>query len=235
MGDISAIELRQVTVKRGNRTVLDIDDLKLTEERIGLIGANGSGKSTLLRCLNGLVTPSTGQIRVDGLDAAQSLRQVRRKVGFVFQDPEAQIVMPTIGEEMDLGLKAQRLPSPERRERIAEALERFGLQGREGDSAHLLSGGEKRRLTLASIFAMHPDILVMDEPTIMLDLPGQRQFRRLLEPLPQRVLIATHDLELLQGFDRVLVLDNGRIHADGRPRGAIDAYVGLVDAREAAA
>ncbi|MDN3518523.1 ABC transporter ATP-binding protein [Aquisalimonas lutea] len=235
MGDAPAIELNQVTVRHGKRTVLDIDDLRLTDERIGLIGANGSGKSTLLRCLNGLVTPSSGQVRVDGLDTAQSIRQVRRKVGFVFQDPEAQIVMPTIAEEMDLGLKAQRLPSSVRRERMADALQRFGLQGREEDSAHLLSGGEKRRLTLASIFAMHPDILVMDEPTIMLDLPGRRQFRRMIDPLPQRVLIATHDLELLEGFQRVLVLDDGRIHADGSPRAAIEAYLDLVDAREAAA
>ena len=127
---------------------------------------------------------------------------------------------------------------PESRDRVGErqrdALARFGLHGRGGHSAHLLSGGEKRRLTLACIFALRPDILVMDEPTGMLDLPGRRDFRRLIDPLPQRILVATHDLELLHGFDRVLVLDGGRVHADADPQAAIDAYVALVEARAAA-
>jgi biotin transport system ATP-binding protein len=230
-----AIALSNVRLAHGDRTVLAVDELRLTEDRVGLIGANGSGKSTLLRCLNGLATPDAGTVTVDGLDVAKSPRAVRRTVGFVFQDPEAQIVMPTIGEEMDLGLKARKLPVAERRRRRDAALARFGLTGREPDSAHLLSGGEKQRLALASIFAMHPDILVMDEPTTMLDLPGKRQFRRLIDPLPQRILIATHDLDLLRGFDRVVVLDQGEVVADDRPDAAIDAYVDLIDRHEAAA
>jgi len=228
------IELDGVRVRRGERTILDVDHLRLTEARVGLIGANGSGKSTLLRCLNALVPPDRGRVTVDGLDAAKATRAVRRKVGFVFQDPEAQIVMPTIAEEMDLGLKARKLPVAERRRRRAEALGRFGLTDREADSAHLLSGGEKQRLALASIVAMHPDILVMDEPTTMLDLPGKRLFRRLVDPLPQRVLIATHDLDLVRDCERVLVLDGGRVIADDAPDAAIRAYVDLIDAREAA-
>lgn len=230
-----AIELEHVGVRQRERSVLDIDALRLTEARVGVIGANGSGKSTLLRCLNGLVTPSAGRVLVDGLDVARDTRRVRRRVGFVFQDPEAQIVMPTIAEEMELGLKARGIDGAERRRRVADALARFGLHGRGAHSAHLLSGGEKRRLALASIFTMQPDILVMDEPTTMLDLPGRRQFRRLIDPLPQRILIACHDLELLRGFDRVIVLDHGRVHADAAPQAAIESYVALVDAREAAA
>ena len=229
-----AIELTDVCLAHCARTVLALDHLCLTENRVGLIGANGSGKSTLLRCLNGLATPDAGSVVVDGLDVAKATRAVRRKVGFVFQDPEAQIVMPTIAEEMDLGLKACKLPAEERRRRRETALARFGLTGREQDSAHLLSGGEKQRLALASIFAMHPDILVMDEPTTMLDLPGKRQFRRLIDPLPQRILIATHDLDLLCGFDRVVVLDQGRVVADDEPDAAIDAYVARIDRMEAA-
>lgn len=229
------IELDGVRVEAQGRTVLDIPRLRLTEARIGLIGANGSGKSTLLRCLNGLVTPTAGRVRVDGLEVARASREVRRKVGFVFQDPDAQILMPTVGEEMDVGLRARGLAGEVRRRRTAEALRRFGLAGTEARSAHLLSGGEKRRLALACILAMHPDILVLDEPTGMLDLPGRRQLQRLIAPLPQRLMVATHDLDLLEGFDRVLVLDGGRMHADAGPRAAVDAYLALVDAREAAA
>lgn len=234
MTEERAIELHRLGVRHEARTVLDIDALRLTEARVGVIGANGSGKSTLLRCLNGLVTPTSGHVRVDGLDVARDTRAVRRRLGFVFQDPEAQIVMPTVAEEMELGLKAQGIPSVECRRRSADALARFGLHGRGEHSAHLLSGGEKRRLALASILAMQPEILVMDEPTQMLDLPGRRAFRGLIEPLPQRILVASHDLELLRGFDRVLVLDAGRVYADAGPDAAIDAYVALVDARAAA-
>ncbi len=228
------IALAGVRVTRGERSILAVDALRLDEGRIGLIGANGSGKSTLLRCLNGLVAPDCGRVTVDGLDAARATRAVRRKVGFVFQDPEAQIVMPTIAEEMDLGLKARKLPAEERRRRGREALARFGLAGRADESAHLLSGGEKQRLALASIFALQPDILVMDEPTAMLDLPGKRLFRRLVAPLPQRVVLATHDLDLVRDCDRVLVLDQGRVVADEGPDAAVAAYIALVDAYEAA-
>ena len=145
---------------------------------------------------------------------------------------EAQIVMPTVGEEMALGLKAAGVPRAERPERGAAALALFGLGGREGDSAHLLSGGEKQRLALACIHAMGPAILVMDEPTAMLDLPGRRAFRRLLRDLDQRVVIATHDLEIAADCDRLLLLDGGRVAADGAPGEVIAAYHALVDARE---
>lgn len=235
MGAEPAIELQGLRVEAHGQPLLDIPALRLTEQRIGLIGANGSGKSTLLRCLNGLVTPTTGRVQVDGLDVARATRRVRRRVGFVFQDADAQILMPTVGEEMDLGLKALGLAPEARRQRAEAALAQFGLAGMAARSAHLLSGGEKRRLALACILAMRPEILVLDEPTSMLDLPGQRRLRRLLEPLPQRLIVATHDLELLEGFDRVLVVDGGRLHADAPPGTAVDAYLALVEAREAAA
>lgn len=227
-----SIRLTGVRVEAAERCLLEVPELELREQRVGLIGVNGSGKSTLLRCLNGLVTPVAGRVEVDGLDVARAPREVRRRVGFVFQDADAQILMPTIGEEMAIGLKARGLDRREREARAAEALARFGLAGMEARSAHLLSGGEKRRLALAAITALRPDILLLDEPTSMLDLPGRRRLQRLLAPLPQRLLLATHDLALLEGFDRVLVLDQGRIQADTTPGAAFEAYHALVDARE---
>lgn len=227
-----SIRLTGVRVEAAERCLLEVPELELRERRVGLIGVNGSGKSTLLRCLNGLVTPVAGRVAVDGLDVARAPREVRRRVGFVFQDADAQILMPTIGEEMAIGLKARGLDRREREARAAAALARFGLAGMEARSAHLLSGGEKRRLALAAITALRPDILLLDEPTSMLDLPGRRRLQRLLAPLPQRLLLATHDLALLEGFDRVLVLDQGRIQADTTPAAAFEAYHALVDARE---
>lgn len=230
----TGIQVAEVRVRFGARTVLDISVSNLCERRIGLIGANGSGKSTFLRLLNGLVAPTHGNVVVDGLGVAKNKQRVRRYIGFVFQDPEAQIVMPTVAEEMDLGLKALKLSDSERRSRASNALERFGLLGREADSPHLLSGGEKQRLALACIHAMGPRILVMDEPSAMLDLPGRLDLQHLIAELPQRVIIATHDLELVADFDRILVLDGGRLVTDTTsPADAVEAYKRCVYSRRA--
>lgn len=230
----AGIQLAAVQVRFGDRTVLDLSVPSLCERRIALIGANGSGKSTFLRLLNGLVAPTYGQVVVDGLEVAANRRRIRRYIGFVFQDPEAQIVMPTVAEEMNLGLKALKLPAPERRLRASNALARFGLSGREADSPHLLSGGEKQRLALACIYAMGPRILVMDEPSAMLDLPGRLDLQHLIAELPQRVIIATHDLELVADFDRVLVLDQGRLIADTTSSAdAMAAYRRRIDSQRA--
>lgn len=226
------LSLAQVSVRRGDRQVLHDLSVELGERRVGLVGANGSGKSTLLRLTNGLITADEGQITVYGMDPKKDPGPVRKVVGFVFQDPEAQIVMPTVAEEVAFGLKPLKLSKEEVEARRADALTRFGLAGRDTDSAHLLSGGEKQRLALASIFAMRPEILIMDEPTAMLDLPGRRHFQRMVRDLPQPVVIATHDLDLLQDFDRVLVLDEGRIVHDGPPADSIPAYEALVKHRE---
>lgn len=219
------IELSGVCVRFGSRTVLDLSVGPITERRVGLLGCNGSGKSTFLRLLNGLVASASGTVCVDGLDVKSHKSQVRQYVGFVFQDPDAQIVMPTVAEEMELGLKALKLAADERQRRARTALRRFGLLGREEDSPHLLSGGEKQRLALACIYAMGPSILVMDEPSAMLDLRGRLELQQLIAELPQRVIIATHDFELIKEFERVLVLDEGLLLMDTtEPHEAIAAY-----------
>jgi biotin transport system ATP-binding protein len=135
------IELRRVGHVYGDRVVLRDLDLHLTERRIGVVGANGSGKSTFARLLNGLVVPTTGTVLVDGLDTRTHVRDVRRRVGFVFQDPDAQIVHPTVAEDAAYGLENQGVPPAERAERVAEVLERYGLAGHADHPAHLLSGG----------------------------------------------------------------------------------------------
>jgi biotin transport system ATP-binding protein len=222
------IELRRVSHRYGERLVLDDVDLRLTERRIGIIGANGSGKSTFARLLNGLVLPTDGTVSVDGLDTRSCVRAVRRRVGFVFQDPDAQIVHPTVAEDAAYGLENQGVPAAERAERVAEVLERYGLAGHADHPAHLLSGGQKQLLAIAGVLVMRPARIVFDEPTTLLDLVNTRRVAAVIDELEQQVVVVTHDLDLLDGFDRVLVIDEGRVVADGSPDSSVAAYRGLM-------
>ncbi|RBY78447.1 ABC transporter ATP-binding protein [Blastococcus sp. TF02-09] len=225
------IELRGVSHRYGDRPVLAGLDLHLIEPRIGIVGANGSGKSTFARLLNGLVVPTEGQVLVDGLDTRTAAREVRRRVGFVFQDPDAQIVHPTVAEDAAYGLENQGVPAPERAERVAEVLARYGLAGHADHPAHLLSGGQKQLLAIAGVLVMRPARVVFDEPTTLLDLINARRIARVIDELEQQVLVVTHQLELLESFDRVLVIDEGRVVEDAAPHPAIAAYRSLMERR----
>jgi biotin transport system ATP-binding protein len=222
------IELRAVSHRFGTQVVLRDVDLVLTERRIGIVGANGSGKSTLARMLNGLVVPTAGRVLVDGLDTAREGPAVRRRVGFVFTDPDAQIVMPTVAEDVAFSLRRSGLDRAARAARVATTLERFGLAGQADQAAHLLSGGQKQLLALAAVLVTEPAVLVCDEPTTLLDARNSRRVGELLASLPQQVVLVTHHLEQLAEFDRVLVVDEGRIVADGTPATALTAYADVV-------
>jgi biotin transport system ATP-binding protein len=221
------ILLDGVTHRFGERTVLRGIDLELRERRIGIVGANGSGKSTLARLLNGLVVPSSGTVLVDGLDTRREGAAVRRRVGFVFSDPDAQIVMPTVAEDVAFSLRRSGLPRDAVRERVGQALARFGLQEHADHPAHLLSGGQKQLLALTSVLVTEPAVLVCDEPTTLLDARNARRVGELLAALPQQLVLVTHHLEQVEGFDRVLVVEDGRVVADGAPQPALTAYRAL--------
>ncbi len=216
----------QVTVpaESGSRTILAPLSLELTERRIVVIGANGSGKSTLLRLLNGLVVPSAGAVTVDGLDTVRDGRDVRRRVGFVFTDPLAQLVMPTPVEDVELSLRRTVTDRRERARRAMALLEDRGLGRVARSSVYDISGGERQLVALTSVLAVEPAILVADEPTTLLDLRNRERIRRALAALPQRVIVATHDLELALDADRALVIEEGRLVADGTPAEAVAAY-----------
>ncbi|MFD3507074.1 energy-coupling factor ABC transporter ATP-binding protein [Nocardia sp. NPDC058666] len=213
----------------GDRTVLRDISLRITERRVGFIGANGSGKSTLARMLNGLLKPSTGTVTVDGLDVARKGAQVRRKVGFVFTDPDTQIVMPTVAEDLAFSLRRRGLSKAEIAERVQRMLDRFGLAAHPDHPAHLLSGGQKQLLAIGSALIREPEVIVADEPTTLLDLRNARRVSEALNSLDQQVIVVTHQLGLLDGFDRVVVLDNGSVVFDGPPAEAIDAYRQLIE------
>ena len=211
----------------GSRLVVDDVTLTLTEHRIGVIGANGSGKSTFARMLNGLVIPTTGKVRVDGLDTASQARAIRRRVGFCFTDPDAQIVMPTVAEDIAFGLRPRRLAPTEVAARVDAALASYGLAAHRDHPAHLLSGGQKQLLALASVLVTEPELVVMDEPTTLLDLANTERIRTLVRGLAQQVVLATHHLDLVDDFDRVIVFHEGRVAFDGSPGAAVARYRAL--------
>ena len=209
------------------KTLLDDVTLDLTERRIGVIGANGSGKSTLLRLLNGLVQPTSGAVTVDGADTVRAVRAVRRQVGFVFTDPLSQLVMPTGREDVELSLRRSVRNGADRRRLAEAALDRFGLLGLADQSIYELSGGERQLMALAAVLAVNPSVLVLDEPSTLLDLRNRELLRRTLSGLEQQIVMSTHDLDLAQEMDRVLVVEAGRVVFDGGPAAAVETYRAL--------
>jgi len=217
-----------VTHRYDDHEVLRDVSLTLTEARIGVIGANGSGKSTLARLVNGLVTPTAGRVLVDGLDVARRGRDVRRRVGFVFTNPDHQIVMPTVREDVAFSLRRLRLSAADASARVDRVLERFGLTELADRPAHRLSGGQKQLLALAAVLVAEPAVVVADEPTTLLDARNSLLVERHFAALDQQLILVTHRLESVEAFDRVLVVDEGRIVADGPPAASLEAYRALV-------
>lgn len=223
------IAFESVTHRFGDALVLDDVSLDLTEQRVAIIGANGSGKSTLIRMINGLVTPTEGRVVVEGLDPARQGPAVRRLVSFLFSDPDAQIVMPTVAEDVAFSLRRHRLGAAETAARVQSALARMGIADLADRPAHSLSSGQKQLLAMAAILVTEPRILVCDEPTTLLDLSNTRRLLGIIDDLDQQVILVTHDLSVAQGWGRVIVLQAGRVHFDGPGVAAVAAYRRLHD------
>jgi biotin transport system ATP-binding protein len=225
----SEIRLTGVTVTREGQDVLRDVDLSLDEQRIAVIGLNGSGKSTLVRLLNGLLLPTRGTVQVGGLSTATDAKRIRRQVGFVFQNPENQIVMPLVAEDLAFGAKNLGLRGAELSARVDGVLGRLGIPHLAERESYALSGGEKQLVALASVLVMEPSTIVFDEPTTMLDRRNRRRLQATIDELDQRAVVVTHDLELIGGYDRVLVVHEGRIAFDGAPGPAVAFYCGISD------
>ena len=185
-------------------------------ESVALIGPNGAGKSTLLLHFNGILR-GTGELRVVGLPVEdKNLREIRRKVGVVFQDPDDQLFLTTVAQDVAFGPANIGLEKEEIAERVQEALAAVGMEGSGQRAAHHLSFGEKKRVAVATVLAMRPEVLVLDEPLSNLDPRAHRRLADILLALPATKVIATHDLPAAyQLCDRVVILDEGRIVADG--------------------
>lgn len=200
-----------------------LQDLSLSiraTERVALVGANGSGKSTLLLHFNGLITPQQGEIVVGDLRMeTQNLKAIRNFVGLVFQNPDDQLFMPTVWEDVTFGPMNQGVKGHELSHRAAHAMTAVGLDPEfyGPRNASNLSGGEKKRVAIAGVLAMQPQVLVLDEPSAQLDPRSRRQLIHLLDSLPLTQLIATHDLDLaLELCSRTIVLSQGQIVYDGQ-------------------
>jgi cobalt/nickel transport system ATP-binding protein len=189
-------------------------------ESVGVVGANGAGKSTLLLQVNGSMLPSAGRIRVGDLDVTKKTRQdIRKKVGLIFQNPDDQLFMPTVYEDIAFGPLNLRMSAERVAERVNAALDTVGCTDLRDKAPHHLSGGQKRAVAIATVLAMAPDILVMDEPSSGLDPKSRRQLIALLHSFRHTKIIASHDLDLiLDVCERCLVIKDGRIAADGPAR-----------------
>jgi biotin transport system ATP-binding protein len=220
-----AIAFEQAGVRFGDVAALSDVSLTLAERRIGVIGDNGSGKSTFARLINGLVLPTTGRVTVDGHDTTTRGVDVRRRVGFVFQNADSQIVMPTVREDIAFGLTAHGVAAAEVAARTEAVLARFGLTALADRACFDLSGGEKQLLALAGVSALDPAWIVLDEPTTMLDRRRAKAAMASFAALPQNLVVVTHHVELLSDFDRVIVIESGRVIFDDTAAKAVAFYL----------
>ncbi|MDO6480085.1 energy-coupling factor ABC transporter ATP-binding protein [Shimia thalassica] len=219
------INIHNVSLSYADRTVLRDVSLSLTERRIAVIGSNGSGKSSFARMLNGLVLPTKGEVEIDGLNTRTHGKDIRQKVGFVFQNPDNQIVFPVVEEDLAFGMKNLGFSKEKIAQKTDEILTRYDMRDLREHPAHLLSGGQKQLLAISGVLVMEPSYIIMDEPTTLLDLRNKRRVSEAIMALEQTVILISHDLDLLNDFDRVIVFDEGRVVEDNIPSVAVPAYV----------
>lgn len=243
-----ALELESVSVftelpEGGHRRILKDVSLQFTAKRTAVLGLNGSGKSTLLGLFNGLTHPDEGIVRVNGVDTLEAPSRGSKGassragsqgafegVGMLFAQPEAQLIMPTVAEDIDLSLRraaaveGSALSGEQRLERIRELLRERGLEHLENQSVFTLSGGEKQLVALTSVLAARPQILLLDEPTTLLDLRNRARLLKHLESLDQMLVLSTHDLDLAAGCDEAVIIHDGRLLAQGDAAQLVQQY-----------
>jgi biotin transport system ATP-binding protein len=220
---MNSIEIENLThcFTQGGRGIHDITLSIAKGQFVVLAGPNGSGKSTLLRHFNGLLRPQAGSIRVANVAVADDVGRARRMVGMIFQDADSQIVGETVRDDVAFGPENLCWPRDAVQKAVAAAMEQLGLSHLADQSPHLLSGGERRRLAIAGVLAMQPEVLILDEPFANLDYPGIRDVLQQIVALHHKghtIVLAAHDLEKVIGHaQRLIIMDKGRIVADGSP------------------
>lgn len=219
-----AVEFSQVSFSREGKLIFPGLTLRIDERRVGIIGDNGSGKSTFARLLNGLLLPDAGRVCIYGHDTTEQTTRLSSLVGFLFQNPDHQILFPTVLEELCFGLMQLGQLQAVAEERARAYLILRDCEDWADRPAQSLSEGEKQRLCLWAVLLMEPQLLVLDETFASLDLRSRLGMMQELDAQQQQLLMITHDLDLLQGFDRVLWLHHGEIRADGEAQLVIDGY-----------
>jgi biotin transport system ATP-binding protein len=224
----AALRVDGLGVRLGDVDVLADVSLDLDARTVAVIGENGSGKSTFARLLGGLVPRSAGDVRVLGLDPAHDARELRRRVALVFSNPDAQIVMPTVREDVAFSLRSERLGREATGARVAEALTRFGLADLADRPSHDLSGGQKQLLALAGAFVRRPELVIADEPTAYLDARNARRVADHLFEEGHRLVLVTHDLAAARRCDAAVLFAGGRMTRVGTPAEVVAAYEALL-------
>ncbi|MDG2403667.1 MAG: ABC transporter ATP-binding protein [Paracoccaceae bacterium] len=230
MKSIGEVSIRDVSLAKSGRDILNRINLDFTYGRVGLIGRNGSGKSTLARVVCGLIKPDQGCVLIDGIDVFTDRRQALGKVGILFQNPDHQIIFPTVIEEISFGLTQQGQSKDSARQTSQAALEKFGQAGWADRSISTLSQGQRHLVCLISVLVMQPAVIVLDEPFTGLDRPTTGKLTQMLREIQQTVLHISHDLKALQDADRVIWIEQGKLKMDGAPDIVLPAYMVAMDA-----
>jgi biotin transport system ATP-binding protein len=209
--------------------VLHDVSLDLDARTVAVVGENGSGKSTFARLLGGLVARSAGELSILGLDPARQASELRRRIALVFSNPDAQIVMPTVAEDVAFSLRPERLRPDDLRDRVGVALERFGLTDLAGRPSHDLSGGQKQLLALCGAFIRRPELVIADEPTAYLDARNAKRVAdHLFEDAGHKLVLVTHDLVLAQRCDVAVLFAEGRVATVGPSPTVIEEYEAIL-------
>ena len=220
-----AILLQDAGFAVSGRVILHRISADLAERRIGIVGRNGSGKTTLLRLLAGLIAPTSGKVRLAGFDPARDRRAAVAALGILFQNPDHQIIFPTVEQELAFGPRQQGASDAEARAQARATLARHGRSHWAQASVATLSQGQRHYLCLMAVLMMQPATILLDEPFTDLDLPTRARLIRALNALPQRLITITHDPRLLAGYDRVLWLEAGQIRQDGPADAVLTDFV----------
>lgn len=228
------ITLSLASVTLGGKAVLTDITADLTEARIGIIGQNGSGKTTLLRLMAGLIAPTSGTVRLGDNDPFADRKATLTALGILFQNPDHQILFPTVVEEIAFGLRQLGQSDAQAQQGAQHMLARHGRSHWARAATHTLSQGQRHYLCLMAVLAMAPETILLDEPFAGLDLPSQMQLRRSMAALPQRLITITHDPAQVADCNRVLWLKDGRLHRDGAPGEVLPAFLAAMEAMGAA-
>ena len=218
------IEICSASVFYGKERILENLSLSIKEQRVGFIGRNGSGKTTLLRILAGLQKLNNGKVLIDGIEVAKKRKEAIKKVGIIFQNPDHQIIFPTVGEELRFGLTQLGLSKNEADLKVIACLKQYDKVEWFERSISTLSQGQKHLVCLLSVLLMKPRVLLLDEPFTGIDIPTQLKLEHYLSSLKQTIIHVSHVPETFENYQRLIWMDEGVIQADGTPKTVIKKY-----------
>ena len=227
------IQIQSLSCHYGDKAVLDTVTLELSEARVGIVGRNGSGKSTLAKAISGLIRPEQGRILINGVDVLKDRKAALSAVGILFQNPDHQIIFPTVEEEISFGLRQLGRSKSDAAEETSNLLANFGKSDWAKRPVSTLSQGQRHLVCLMSVLAMAPAVIILDEPFSGLDIPTTRALQKRLNQLYQTLIHITHDPSVIADYDRVIWIEAGKVIADGAPDTVLPDYLHVMEAEDA--